>query len=201
MYTEHVKTLQRIYKQCPVINIVQRPRVKTTIKQRPRSSGSRRCDACGHPVSATAKFCTGCGKPLAGVAPAVAPQKLKQRLKTKTKLAAPRVKKQKLKTKPPRLRRPKPKTAVTVPQKQVSKTVSTVAPQVSKTVSKTSQTQKQVVEAIQGWFYCGSCYRKGPHGVDRCVHCGVKFVFCRHGDGGKYRPKQCIAYYGSVGSS
>ena len=133
------------------------------------------------------------------VAPAVAPQKLKQRLKTKTKLAAPRVKKQKLKTKPPRLRRPKPKTVVTVPQKQVSKTVSTVAPQVSKTVSKTSQ--KQVVEAIQGWFYCGSCYRKGPHGVDRCVHCGVKFVFCRHGDGGKYRPKQCIAYYGSVGSS
>ena len=154
--------------------MVPKLRVKTPVKQRPRDPGSRRCDACGHIISAGDKFCTGCGKPIGKAAP----QKQKQRLKTKTKLAAPRMKKRKAKTKPPRLRRPKPKT-ITVP-------------------TMSEQEQKQDLESVPEPGYCGSCWKRVPHATYLiCPYCGNKGLkLCRHWDGKLYRTKDCIRYYG-----
>ena len=167
---------------------MQRRRVKTTIKQRPRGSESRRCDACGHAVSAGDKFCTGCGMPLAGVASAAAPQKQRPKIKTKTKPAAPRMKR-KPKTVPPRMKR-KPKT-ITVPTaaSQAQKQKTMVVPAMSE------QEQKQYVENVPDLFYCSVCNKPNPHGRHvKCPNCGCKWTFCVHKDGKYYRPKDCYNY-------
>ena len=151
--------------------MVPKLRVKTPVKQRPRDPGSRRCDACGHIISAGDKFCTGCGKPIGKATP----QKQKQRLKAKTKPAASRMKKRKAKTKPPRLRRPKPK-AITVPT--------------------VSQTQKQNSGNIVRPGHCYVCNGPTMHGHIHCTNCGVKHSGCRHNDGLVYNAKDCHDYYG-----
>ncbi len=165
---------------------MQRPRVKTSVKQRPRGPGSRRCGACGHAVSAGDKFCTGCGKPLTSVAPAAAPQK--QRPKTKTKPAAPRMKKRKPKTVPPRMKKRKPITVpAAAPQAQKQKTM--VVPAMSE------QEQKQYLENVPEWWYCGRCGQKVLHSEIKCPKCGLKWKLCRHKDGKYYKPEECIAYH------
>ena len=165
---------------------MQRRRVKTTIKQRPRGSESRRCDACGHIISAGDKFCTRCGMPLAGVASAAAPQKQKQRLKTKTKPAAPRMKR-KPKTVPPRMKRKPITVPAAAPQAQKQKTM--VVPAMSE------QEQKQYLENVPEWWYCGRCGQKVLHSEIRCSKCGLKWKLCKHKDGKYYKPEECIAYH------
>ena len=178
-------------------------RHKTPTKQRPRSSESRRCGACGHTVSAEDKFCTGCGKPLTGAAPAAAPQKMRQR----PKAAVPRARQRKPKTMPPRLRKRKPKVVpVLAPQVQSSKVVPSIS---------VEEQQKQYLENLPEQFYCSSiCKVKGPDGpmcpncgniwickepvshFDRsCSKCGIWFEGCIHKDGQKYDPEECIAYH------
>ena len=192
-------------------------RHKAPTKQRPRDPGSR-CGACGHIISAGDKFCTGCGKPLTGAAPAAAPQKQKQRLKTKP--AAPRMKKRKPITVPPRMKKRKPITVPPRMKKRKPITVPAAAPQAQKQKTKVApaisvEEQKRYLENLPGQFYCSSiCRVKGPDGpmcpncgnvwvckepvshFDRsCPRCGIKFEKCIHKDGQKYDPEECIAYH------
>ena len=173
------RILQRTNKRCHIIDIVRRPRVKTpvkaSVKQRPRGPGSRRCDSCGHVISAGDKFCIGCGMPLTGVAPAAAPQK--QRLRPKT--VAPRMKRQKSKA-----------VSKAVPQKSI------VAPPMS------PQKQKQYLDNVPDDLRtCPGCKRKIPHGrYITCPHCGYKWSGCKHKDGIIHDLWNCYTYQAWVDS-
>ena len=155
---------------------MQRPRVKTSTKQRPKGSEVQQCDVCGNQTYPNDKFCTGCGKPLTGAAATVAPQK--QIPKTVT----PKVN-QRSKTVP-----------VAAPQAQ--KRVPITVPNMS------TQEQKQYVESVPEWFYCSNCENQTQHGHHvKCPHCGVRWVYCEHRDGKIYHPKDCYKYQAWIDSS
>ena len=166
--------LQRTNKRCRVIDIVPQPRVRTPVKQSPRGSEYRRCDACRYRIGAGDKFCTKCGKPLTSAAPAASPPKQKQRLKTKTKPAAPHMK-----------RKPKTITVPAAPRMNESKAV---------TASDSSQLERYLENIPQLWR-CGRCMQKIPHSAIKCPACGIRWEICEHEDGNLYWAAECVAYH------
>ena len=164
-----------------------RPRVKTPVKQRPRESKFRRCGACERGVGADDKFCIGCGKPL-NAAPAAAPQKQKQRPKTKP--AAPQVKKRKPVTVPaaPQVKKRKPVT-VPVAAPQVQKRQPVTAPNISRL------DVKQYLETAPLQLHCGRCMHKVRHSDTECPRCGTDWDLCQHKDDQWYRRGECAAYH------
>ena len=136
-------------------------------------------------MDADDKFCIGCGKPL-NAAPAAAPQKQKQRPKTKP--AAPQVKKRKPVTVPaaPQVKKRKPVTVPAAPQVKKRKPVT--APNIS------WRDVKQYQKTAPSQLHCGRCMHKVRHSDTECPKCGTDWDLCLHVDDQWYKRGECASF-------